>query len=63
MSNAYKCDRCGSLYEKHEGVEVVEGGNKYVVMTLAGHGKARTYDLCKCCMTILVNWLNEGSEE
>lgn len=46
MADAYKCDRCGKLYEYYDGIQVVENGNHYNIMLLAKGIKTRTYDMC-----------------
>lgn len=58
---AYKCDRCGSLYEQdqYDGLPLVEDGNKYTMFCLLTKAPMteKQYDLCKNCMTSLINWV------
>ena len=63
MSNALKCDRCGKLYETYVGIRLVENGNSYYCFLLAGNGKHKTYDLCKECMSSLIDWIKEAQNE
>lgn len=57
MANAKKCDRCGRLYELHEGLPIIPLGNKYYGMMLIGQDKARSFDLCLPCAASLRMWL------
>lgn len=57
MASALKCDRCGRLYEHYQGVEIVEGGNKYHAITLENRYDHKWYDLCPECMGKLIEFI------
>lgn len=64
MSRAYKCNRCGRLYEPYDGVVLKDGGEKYYGCELIGSGTFLNYphfDLCKPCMISLIRFLNNGT--
>ena len=63
MSNALKCDRCGKLYEKYVGIQLVENGNSFHGFSISGYGRANTYDLCEECMSSLIDWIKEKKNE
>lgn len=63
MANAYKCDRCGKLYENYDGIRVVENGNGYNIMILAKGVNTYTYDLCPGCMQKLVDFIKEDPDK
>lgn len=61
MSGAYKCDRCGNLYEHYEGIESKIGGCKFNGVDLRNqpiYSYDNWYDLCLDCMQKLINFLN-----
>ena len=65
MSNAFKCDRCGTLYERYEGIEVVSGGYKYNILSISNKFGVTSmdYDICPECMKSLVEWMMEADND
>lgn len=64
MSKAFKCDRCGKLYEGYRGIQLTDHGNYYNIMQFVGGlGAFREYDLCPDCMQLLVTFITEGKTE
>ena len=61
---AYKCDRCGKLYEYYDGIELVSGGYKFTIFSISNYfGIANEdYDLCPECMKSLIKWIKEGRQ-
>ena len=58
MSRAYKCDRCGELYERYDlGIEDL------VITPLKNTHNSVYYDLCKSCRKELTDWFNENKKE
>ena len=57
MSNAFKCDRCGKLFEKKRN----EKRDLYVVINPYNPNTA--FDLCSNCYTELTNWWLKGEKE
>ena len=57
MSNAFKCDRCGKLFEKRR----TEERDLYVVINPYNPNSA--FDLCSNCHTELKNWWLTGEKE
>lgn len=67
MSRAYKCDRCGALYESYE------GENKYDVLKPTkvmfrcttkdrNYYDTQFYDLCQKCMKEILESMNLDEE-
>ncbi|MBR0090213.1 MAG: hypothetical protein IJP92_00725 [Lachnospiraceae bacterium] len=50
----YRCDKCKKILEKHEEMNEVR-----FYMTEDKSADFRK-DLCDCCMTKLINWMEEG---
>ena len=67
---AYKCDRCGKLYEKHEsnGLLIHEpplwDNHELVIaiLCLPRYGN-QNLDLCHECQVKLVEFMNDGKKE
>ena len=64
---AYKCDRCGALYETFNGPQVV---GKYVITsgeTIAPmvyrNGNWKQIDLCDECMSAFLSFMKDGGNE
>lgn len=59
MANAFKCDRCGALYECYRGKQLTEGGNFYNGILLESDLAifARHFDLCPDCMEQLIQFI------
>ena len=51
--NAYKCDRCGRLYEKYKR----DKDHKWHGICLSVAGDDYIYDLCPVCAKALVNFM------
>ena len=62
MARAYKCDRCGKLYEPYEFSdysEEIKFKERIInVSTLSG----ATYDLCPNCRIGLAEYMNQGKD-
>lgn len=56
--NAYKCDRCGKLYEKQEKSSIFNVTKKIFVL-----GTAYQQDLCSECAKSLEEWWKTGKEQ
>lgn len=54
---AYKCDRCGSLFEKYEG----KGTAMYYEIT-SNPSLSGCLDLCKACVLDLQKWMGKDKE-
>lgn len=63
MAKAYKCDRCGELYEKYDGVKFDIQGNKYTKVSLVNEAYCRTFDMCQNCMTKLMIFMKTPYDE
>lgn len=63
MSQALKCDRCGKLYECYDGVEFLQGGNKYRSLFFLGKGQYKSFDLCEDCMKDAKEWTKRGGDK
>jgi hypothetical protein len=55
MTHAYKCDRCGELYEDYEGYIIFAFSNPH---PLSGDKQ----DLCFDCSNTLQSWWNDDVE-
>lgn len=62
MANAKKCDRCGVLYEKYDGIKFDEQGWDYNCISLQADWRSygKGFDLCPKCMEKLIVWLKEA---
>lgn len=63
MANAKKCDRCGKLYERYSGIQIIQGGNLYNTVHVANDFVRNSYDMCPECMTKLKEFLTEMEGE
>lgn len=63
MANAFKCDRCGNLYEPYNGIEYQAGCNKYHSVCLCKGLNNKYFDLCPECMTKLIEFIKAGKDE
>lgn len=61
LSRAYKCDICGKLYERYDGIKIQDNGNRYCRLILANDGCAfsTTFDTCPDCMTFITDFVRE----
>lgn len=50
MSNTFKCDRCGKLFEKKR------NENQNLDVTINPYDPSNALDLCNDCYTELKNW-------
>lgn len=56
---AYKCDRCGKLFEKYEG----QGTSNFFNITLNPYMSDNCLDLCPDCNVELQAWVENGKEQ
>lgn len=61
MSEAYKCDRCGKLYEEYGGKTLIKSGNTYNQVGFSKRNALRCEwkDLCPDCMDKLIEFMKE----
>ena len=61
MAAAYKCDRCGKLFEEYSKMQDVPGKQYGII-----HGRQgcilRHLDLCASCYEALIYFMNEEEE-
>ena len=58
MGKAYKCDRCGKLYEKYRGPKINQYDWNYNGMRFYTSGSSsEPYDLCKECLIGLFEYM------
>lgn len=67
MSRAYKCDRCGELYESYEGESRCDGlkPTKVMFRCTTKDGKyydTQFFDLCQKCMKEILEIMNLDEE-
>ena len=64
MANALKCDRCGKFYEHYMGIKLVDKGAYYCSMSLFSERgcNRRDFDICRECMTKLVEFMKNEEE-
>ena len=55
---AYKCDRCGKLFEKYPN----QGTNKFLNITTNPFNTGYCLDLCQECNGELQRWFMNGKE-
>lgn len=58
MGSAYKCDRCGKLYEKN-----AVAARKKFKLTKLDEYRGRQLDLCESCMKSLEKWWEKVAHE
>lgn len=58
MGNAYKCDRCGRLFEKTE----MKAKRKFKLSKLDDY-RCKQMDLCESCLKSLCKWWDAGAHE
>lgn len=58
MGSAYKCDRCGKLYEKTAAVLK----RKFKISKMEEY-RCKQMDLCESCMKSLAKWWENGAHE
>jgi hypothetical protein len=65
MAIAYKCDRCGKLYEKYNSIDgFFNATNASIYKPDAPlYTKSKHYNLCQDCMKQLQIFLNGQKEE
>ena len=56
---AYKCDRCGKLFEKYEG----QGTRMFYSITADICGRGNGLDLCPNCNAELQAWVTNDKEQ
>lgn len=56
---AYKCDRCGKLFEKYEG----QGTSNFFNVTRTPNISCCCLDLCPKCNAELQEWVANGKEQ
>ena len=56
---AYKCDRCGTLYENGSNADFTIKERHSVPGTV----ESQDYDLCPDCQLRLKTWMREGKKE
>lgn len=67
MAHAYKCDRCGSLYETHNSERKIMKPSLKAPMSRIFKGitidtdesHMLEFDLCPYCLDYVINWVNE----
>lgn len=60
MSKAYKCDRCGVMYEPYKRTREHGYGERGLYLSdCTGH----EYDLCSECQIQLIEFMNNGSSD
>lgn len=58
MGSAYKCDRCGRLYEK----SIVISKKRFKLSKLDDY-RCKQMDLCESCLKSLCKWWDAGAHE
>ena len=66
MAKAYKCDRCGKLYEDNLRYSVTNGDMQVqlsgIAIYTAGYSIHKSYDLCDDCIGMLREFLRVPGE-
>ena len=62
MAAAFKCDLCGNLYEKYEGVRYEAGCNQYFIIALKNESYGRYFDVCPDCMQEMIDFMHSRKE-
>lgn len=67
MSRAYKCDKCGALYEPYEAENIHDGlkTTKIMFRCSTNYGKyydTNFFDLCQKCMKEILDSMNLDEE-
>ena len=60
---AYKCDRCGALYETFNGSELVDKYKNQIAPMQYKNGNWQYIDLCDECMGLFLDFMNNGGNE
>lgn len=67
MADAKKCDRCGNLYEKYEGLKLDYKGVRDIrwdrMCFVSKDNFHKYFDLCPDCMAALISFIKQGEKQ